>query len=165
MEHLIRPVIFLDIDGPLRSRRSKVIESKGFLQKKKNFTAGLDPVAVSCLRLLLLKSNKNPEVILTSSWKDNLGYATVSNYLGFHIDGQTRSRGTREEEILDWIQRRKKKEEYFLTSLHQFIVIDDIAMTDKHLRNNQILVDAKEGLTFANMEALARMLGLSVYDL
>lgn len=148
------PVLFLDFDGVLGSRR--VWDQN--LTRRWTCPAGwLDPIHIARLNRLVRQSHAG--VVITTSWRKYLGADSVGNVLhacGFTGDviGATRVLGEKPEdwrcaEIGEWLVQH--------ASLRRWVVVDDLDLPIDPARF--VRTNMEVGLTDADVDRAVGILG------
>ena len=170
-----RPVIFIDIDGPLMPPRQWYIKTNRLLQQKykKDFPKRLsdvvkegvvfDPVAIQMFKLWIKYSNA--QIVLSTSWfyrltKEELLYVFAYNglFLDLHEDWHTPRRFTQDHrgyEINSWLIQNDHD---------KFLIVDDDINVEgvNKLVDNWVKVDLSNGLTSKNFQQGCKILGIDV---
>lgn len=141
-----RPVLFLDIDGPMIPRRA-------LLLNKDVINETFDPVAVSMVNDVLDRCNAR--MVLCSTWrartKKEIDFIFIKNALPpshFHYDWRTSIKLpqlSRLEQIMNWITRNGPRkfaildDEYMKTDKLVQVTYDDGMMVSHYMRLLELL--------------------------
>lgn len=146
-------VIFLDVDGVLNNKRSRVVNDS--------------PTPESLEHLRFLVESTQSKLVLSSTWRlDDRKKAEIESELlqcGLGIKGATpdlhrKGQGDRVDEILLWLEMRAAKSEH----IQAWVAIDDLDLLRQNPRlnaQNFVRTDDAEGLTAEKaQEALRKLL-------
>lgn len=147
--------LFLDIDGVLNSHRT-VIAFGGYPHGLTGTARGMfDEVAIGLISGIAEASGA--KIVLSSSWRNDENWLEIGPALGLQITDRTPScLGPRGQEIAQWLKEHPEVESYA-------IVDDDGDMLEEQ-KPFFVHTSHYEGLTFANAEHLAALLGIAIYD-
>lgn len=150
-------VLFLDIDGVLNSRRS-CFAFGGFPHNATGPERQMfDEVAVRLVAGIVRAAGA--KVVLSSTWRKHENWTEIGPALGLPIIDRTPIswKGRRGEEIAEWLAAHPEVESYA-------IVDDDSDMLPEQMRFF-VHTSGFDGLSWANAEKMAELLGVSLYDI
>lgn len=145
-------IIFLDIDGPLNSKRTFLAFGSRPL-KIQDLVRLCDPVAIGLVRRLCAISGA--QIVLSSSWRYEYPFQEIAEALQLPIIDTTPYGQTRSIEISGWLEDHPE--------VVEFAIIDDIAMPPKLLAN-AVTIDDDNGITYEDYRKLCQILKVSPYD-
>ena len=150
----MRSVVFLDIDGVMRTRASDLENAGEEPVEKTVFLRGLSRKAVSLLNKLV--HTCKADVVISSTWRINVDVDFISDVFRKHgftgkIIGTTPYIGSRGEEIQTWLD---------MNGYHDHVIIDDHTndILLHHPHNRVITVNHVTGFTEADLERAIEIL-------
>jgi hypothetical protein len=142
-------ILFLDMDGPLRSGRCYFGESLIYYGDR-DFER-LDPLALDCVKRIVAKTgckivmnttfNKHDEAHMTKLFELN-GYREWSEHIHRYWKTKYPLTMNREEGIVDWLRCAEHRGE----EISHFVIADDFADAFPTLHDNLVHVEFDEGL-------------------
>lgn len=149
-------VLFLDIDGVLNGTRSAVAFGGYPMDLDESALSKFDHVAVSMIRNLC--RSQGISIVLSSAWRMQFSWSEVGSALVLPIIASTpvlwgRPRG---HEIAAWLEDHPE--------VTQYAIVDDDADMSPDQLPFFVRTDGHEGLTWANVQQLAKIFGVSGFD-
>lgn len=170
---MYRPVIFVDIDGPLLSGRQWFSEGNIALYKEfgKEAIAKLqdpdknkiqfDPIAVKMFNLWLKYANA--QVVLSTYWMHHFTKSQlvdILEYNGLVFDLHDKYETPK---FINWMHRGNEISRWLYNNKHDsFLVVDDNpAIEDaEELENHRVLVDYQNGISTKDFKKGCQILGI-----
>lgn len=148
-------VLFLDIDGVLNCHRTAIAFGGIPHTTARNGRARLDEVAIRLIGGIVRRAGA--VIVLSSTWRKHADWPDYGPALDLPIVDRTPScSGCRGDEIAKWLSEHPEVEAYA-------IVDDDSDMLPEQ-KPYFVHTSGTDGFSWANAGDLARLLGISIYD-
>lgn len=148
-------VVFLDIDGVLNCHRTAIAFGGIPHTTARNGRAALDEVAIRLIGGIVRTAGA--KVVLSSTWRKHADWEDYGPALDLPIIDRTPScSGFRGEEIAKWLLEHPEVESY--------AIIDDDSDMLPEQKSFFVHTSGLDGFTWMNAIDLARLCGISIYD-
>jgi len=148
-------VIFLDIDGVLKSYRTAVAYGDRSWSGDAGIRAKMDDVAIRLIDGIARQAGAS--IVLSSSWRNDRDWEAIGPALGLEIIDRTPNHCSRGEEIQQWLGNHRDVECYA-------IVDDEVEGMLPEQQPYFVHTNQFDGFTWSNATQLARILGINIYD-